>query len=230
MYHRVAPDGAPAGERYRVTPESFEEQLRWLRAEGYRSISLEEWTRAVHRHEPIRGRAVAITFDDGYRDFAEHAWPLLEKYGLSALVLLVAGEVGGVNRWDEPLGEEVPLLDWEEVRDLHGLGVEFGSHSVSHSPLTALSAEDVVRETALSRTVIARELDEAPAVFAYPHGDTDPAVQHLTGACGYTVGLTTRGGLATMSDSLLALPRVEVSGLGRFREFVAAVSGTGASA
>lgn len=220
MYHRVAPTGSPKTASYRVTPEAFEEQLRYLRDAGYYSVSLEDWHTAMEKKRPLPGRAVVITFDDGYIDFQRYAWPLLKRYGFSAMVFIVADCVGRTNSWDCAYGEMVPLLGWEEIWRLQDEGVEFGSHSVSHPFLTALSAEGIVREGARSRTILGRKLGKMVKAFAYPYGDVDRVVQHCIGACGYVFGLTTRKDLSKFYDPLLALPRIDVYGSGRIEDFV----------
>ncbi|MDB5077377.1 MAG: glycosyl transferase family 2, partial [Chloroflexi bacterium] len=225
MYHRVAPEGASALARYRVTPAAFEAQLRYLYAAGYYSAGLEEWRVARDSKKPLPGRAIVLTFDDGYRDFLTHAWPLLERYGFTATVFLVADRVGQHNHWDRAFGEDVPLLNWEEILYLQNAGIEFGSHTVSHCHLTALTAHETVREAARSRAILERNLKRAVTAFAYPYGDTNRAVQHLTGACGYIYGLTCRQGLSRYQDSLLALPRIEVSGSASLYDFIGALHG-----
>jgi hypothetical protein len=100
MYHRVAPTGSAAMTRYRVSPEAFEHQLRYLRDGGYYSVSLEDWRLAMQTKTPLPGRAILITFDDGYLDFQTHAWPLLQRFGFSTTVFLVAGAIDESNSWD----------------------------------------------------------------------------------------------------------------------------------
>jgi peptidoglycan/xylan/chitin deacetylase (PgdA/CDA1 family) len=99
--------------------------------------------------------------------------------------------------------------------------VEFGSHSVSHPHLTALSPQRIVHEGAHSRAILERELGVSCRAFAYPYGDVDPVVQHLIGACGYTFGLSCRPGSSGFQDTLLALPRIEVTGSDSLPEFTA---------
>lgn len=221
MYHSVHPNGSPETARYRVTPEAFEEQLRYLHEAGFYSVKLEDWHTAMASKSPLPGRAVSLTFDDGYLDFLAYAWPLLKRYGFSATVFLVAAEIGRSNCWDSFYGKEVPLLGWQELHQLQDQGVEFGSHSVSHLPLTALSVEEVVREGTRSRVLLERKLGVPIKFFAYPYGDVDQVVQHLIGACGYVFGLSCRPGLSSFQDSLLALPRIEVTGSDRLQEFIA---------
>jgi peptidoglycan/xylan/chitin deacetylase (PgdA/CDA1 family)/SAM-dependent methyltransferase len=225
LYHRIAPEGAAATARYRVTPEAFAEQLRFLRDSGYSTPRLCDWLRALETKEPLPGRSVLITFDDGYHDFAEHAWRLLREHGFSALVFLVAEAVGGTNHWDSAYEERLPLLSWEEIRRLRAEGIEFGSHAASHRPLSALPAAEAVRELARSRTILTRELGASPDAIAYPYGASDPVVQHLAGACGYLAGLTCNPRRSGFDDPPLALPRLEVRGDASFADFVALLEG-----
>jgi peptidoglycan/xylan/chitin deacetylase (PgdA/CDA1 family) len=228
MYHRVAPDGAAALARYRVTPGAFEEQLRHLRDAGYHSVGLEDWRIAMKNERPLPGRAVILTFDDGYMDFMTYAWPLLKSYGFSAIVFLVAGQIGGTNYWDRAYGEEVPLLGWEQIHRLRDEGVEFGSHSASHLPLSAVSPAEIVSEGARSRAILERGLGLPVRTIAYPHGAEDRIVRHLIGACGYIFGLSCQPGLSGFFDPLLALPRVEITGSDALPEFISKLSGAGA--
>lgn len=222
LYHRIAPEGAAATARYRVAPEAFAEQLLYLRDSGYHTPRLGDWLRSLESKEPLPGRAVLITFDDGYADFAAHAGRLLSEHGFSALMFLVADAVGGTNRWDEEYGERLPLLGWEEIRRLQAEGrIQFGSHAATHRPLTALSPTEAVRELARSRAVLTRGLGAPPVAIAYPHGAVDPVVQHLAGACGYLAGLTCHTARSGFDDPPLALPRLEVRGDASFADFVA---------
>ena len=223
MYHRVADDGPRQLERYRVTPRAFDEQIRYLRRAGFRGVSLAEWATAVAARRPLAGRAVAITFDDGYLDFLTAAWPILRRHGFAAEVFLVTDLVGATSRWDLRYGETAPLLDWEQVTALEDEGVRFGSHTAGHRSLTALPADEVVRECARSRSVLHERLSHRPTAIAYPGGDVDRAIAHLAGACGYGLGLTSEPGRARLAGDPLLLPRIEVTGSLSHAGFVAAL-------
>lgn len=210
MYHRVAPTGFESTSRYRVPPEIFEAQLRYLREAGYHSIHLDDWLFSMERKMPLPGKAVVFTFDDGYLDFKTYAWPILRKYGFLATVFLVTDHIGKSNSWDSVYGEELPLLGWNDIRNLQKEGVDFGSHTASHPYLTSLSPKEIVREGSRSRAVLSCALGKTVKTFAYPYGDVDMVVQHLIGACGYTFGVSCRNDLCGFHDPLLALPRIEV--------------------
>jgi peptidoglycan/xylan/chitin deacetylase (PgdA/CDA1 family) len=212
MYHRVADDGPAALRRYRLSPAAFDEQLHWLREQGYRGLTLGEWRTACERRRALPGRAVMLTFDDGYRDFAEEALPLLERHGFPATVFVVADAVGRTSDWDAAHGEPAPLMSWDELRALRVRGAELGSHTCTHRPPSGLSNAEAVRELVRSRALIEDELGEPPTAIAYPYGDLDRAVAHLAGACGYTLGFTCEPRCAELTERPLELPRLEVQG------------------
>ncbi len=212
MYHHVASAGATGRVRYCVPPAQFEDQLRRLADRGYRSVSLAEWRRAMDARRPLAGRGVTLTFDDGFVDFRDHAWPLLQRHGFAATVFLPTDRVGDASRWDAAVGDVAPLLDWKDIRALRDEGVEFGSHSATHAALTSLSPTEIAREALRSRIALEEQLESPVAAFAYPYGEVDRVVEALVGACGYVYGLTCEERPAELCDRLLALPRLEVRG------------------
>jgi peptidoglycan/xylan/chitin deacetylase (PgdA/CDA1 family) len=211
-YHRIADSGPASLRRFRVSPSEFDEQLHRLREEGYRAATLDEWRVGSRARRPLRGKALMITFDDGYRDFTENAWPLLERHGFTATVFVVTGAVGGTSAWDADHGDPAPLMGWDEIRELSRHGVQFGSHAHSHRPLCGLSNAEVVRELLASRVALEEQLGAPPSAIAYPYGDFDAVIAHLAGACGYSLGFTCNPRLAELTDHPLELPRFEVRG------------------
>jgi hypothetical protein len=90
MYHRVdEPDAHPAlyPGLISATPAAFDQQMRYL-AGNYRVLSMPEVLDACRTRTALPPRAVVITFDDAYCDFAEHAWPTLQRYSLPATLLV----------------------------------------------------------------------------------------------------------------------------------------------
>jgi peptidoglycan/xylan/chitin deacetylase (PgdA/CDA1 family) len=217
-YHRVATAGRPELAPWRVPPDAFEEHLRYLRSAGYRSVTLDQWLSAVRGRGRLPERPVLLTFDDGYQDFEDDAWPLLRRYGFSATVFLVSGRIGGMNDWDGDLGGDVPVLTWSSILQLQRQGVVFGSHSVTHPRLTTLSPEQVAEQGRQSRALLERRLGRPVQMFAYPYGDLDDDVVRLIGECGYRFALTCRTAAADKDNALLELPRIEVAGSDGVRE------------
>jgi glycosyltransferase involved in cell wall biosynthesis/peptidoglycan/xylan/chitin deacetylase (PgdA/CDA1 family) len=223
MYHRIAPEGPERRRRQRVTPDAFEAQLGYLRDCGFTSISLDQWQRYTARLGSLPTRPVLLTFDDGFADFAEHAYPRLRRFGFGALVMLVTGSVGRWNTWDSG-GASERLLDWDDVRRLAAEGIQFGAHSETHPRLTGLPPTHQFREAIAAGTAVRDALGSPADAFAYPYGDEDAVTRHIVGAAGFTFGLTTEMRRAARWDSLLALPRIEVSGLATLDEFIASLA------
>jgi len=210
LYHTISDGVQGELQRYAIPPAQFEEQLRYLAEHGYRSVTLDEWQSASRRGRSLPGRAVMLTFDDGYRDFLTAAWPLLRAYGFTALVFVVAARAGETNVWDSLWEQELPLLNWDEIRELAADGVQFGSHTMTHPRLTALSTEQLTQELMQARLVVERELDTSVTAIAYPWGAYDATVCKMAWACGYEYGMTIRTGHVSGQEPLLELPRIEI--------------------
>jgi peptidoglycan/xylan/chitin deacetylase (PgdA/CDA1 family)/GT2 family glycosyltransferase len=222
MYHRIADrDDGPADlAQYRVTPQAFEAQLRWLRQNGYHGITPGEWRAAIDSNRALTGRPVMLTFDDGYRDFATTAWRILGRFGIPATVAIVTDRVGAGAEWDARFGQPAPLMDWAQVQQVAAEGAHIASHSASHAALTTISAADTLREALRSRAAIERAVGIAPEAVVYPYGIHDPVAVRAFAAAGYTIGLGTWDDTATMLDDPMHLPRIDVNGFDDLDSFV----------
>ncbi len=174
LYHHV---GAPARGRFTsltITPDRFEQHVRWLARLGYRGVRLQDWLAARAGAERLPARPVLLTFDDGYADLARHAFPVLERYGFGATVFVVTGRIGGVNAWDTDAGAPpLPLLSAEQIRDWSARGIDFGSHGRSHARLSGLTDDVLADEVHGSRRELERITGERVRAFAYPYGAGD---------------------------------------------------------
>lgn len=219
MYHRIADSGSDHLARYRTSPEQFEEQLAYLRKNGYYGITLRQWWYQISRRQPLDGRAVLLTFDDGYADFFEHAWPLLDAYKFPATVFVVADAVGGRADWDSDLDDPPALLDWPTIRRLAAAGIDFGSHSGSHRSLTTMTPRAALAQERAARATFERELGQPVGTLAYPYGAVDEVVRQTMRAAGYQIGVETSEGMASVWDDPMAIPRREVRGDHSLEEF-----------
>lgn len=212
MYHRIAADGPVELERYRVAPDLFASQIAALDRSGYQTIRLEDWISAMRRHEPLRGKPIILTFDDGYRDFLTAAMPVLRAHGFSATVFLVADRIGGMSDWDSAYGEPSPLLSWAEVLALKDAGVEFGSHSSVHRKMTTMSRTELADDMVRARAVLEEGLATGVKTLAYPYGSQNDFVRNVIADLGFQAALTCEPGVSRFGDSLLRLPRITVPG------------------
>lgn len=107
-YHHVA-DPAASPLLYPglfTDPSEFAAQMEFL-ASRYRPVSLAELLAARRGEHALPLRSVLVTFDDGYRDFADHAWPILRRLGIPALLFVPTAYPGDPERafwWDRLYG------------------------------------------------------------------------------------------------------------------------------
>jgi peptidoglycan/xylan/chitin deacetylase (PgdA/CDA1 family) len=219
MYHRIADEGSPELARWRTGRRDFERQLEFLRANGYYSLTFEQWRAAANMRRSFPGKPIILTFDDGYTDFAHDVAPLLSQYGFRATVFIVSELVGASNVWDAELGESLALMGWEDIERLSAEGIDFGSHSSLHRPLVTLSQSELAKELSRSKRTLEERLGHAITSVSYPYGLHDATVESVAAACGYEYAVTTDEWPVSWSDSLLALPRLEVRGTETLEDF-----------
>ena len=187
--------------------------MRVLAEEGCTTLTMEQVSAHLSNGRPFPRQAAAITFDDGFANFASVAAPVLASHGFSATVYIIAGMVGRTTRWIDrgvPL-PSLPLLTWDEIRGLHSQGIEIGSHSITHGFLTRCSRRELDCELRESRATLEHELGVPVRLFAYPQGDYNSRVVAATRAAGYTSAVTVDQGRATLASNPLRLPRLLVS-------------------
>src|SRR5262245_33089754 len=103
-YHRIVEpgDGTLYPGVVSCTPPAFERQVRAL-ASRFHVISLAEAVAALRDRAALPPRALLLTFDDAYADFARHAWPVLRSQGLPAVLFVPTGFPDRADRpfwWD----------------------------------------------------------------------------------------------------------------------------------
>lgn len=84
-YHRVGTEGVPLYSR--LAPAVFEAQMRYVK-KHYRLVPLDQLSDELRRDADV-APTLAITFDDGYRDLYQYAFPVLQKYQIPATIYLI---------------------------------------------------------------------------------------------------------------------------------------------
>ena len=210
MYHKI--DRLPPGVRHPrnyVLPDQFAAQLAALRRWGYETISFNDWLAYRRGERALPRRPIILTFDDGYRSTYEIAWPLLQRYGFGATLFIVSDLIGKTNVWDVDEIQE-PLLGEAEIAQLRAGGVEFGSHTRTHLPLTTISPPQAVEELRGSRAALERLLGEPVRVLCYPYGKQNAATRTLARSAGYEAAVIARRRLNSRSADPLRLTRLRM--------------------
>ena len=208
MYHQVGRFAEPKKHRACYCDAGrFRAQMAFLRHAGYRVISMADACRALFGNHALPGRAVVLSFDDGYENFADEALPVLREFGYPSVLFAVSGLLGKRADWLSDDGEKPLLLDWRRLGELRESRVDIGSHSVSHARLSRLDPAQAWHEIADSKAALEDVLGEAVDFFAYPYGDYNPAVRDAVARAGYQAAVTCSRGAANTAPKPFEIPR-----------------------
>jgi len=204
MYHSISSGDGPTC----ISPDTFAMQMAELEESGNTVVSLTDIARWHRGHLVLPENAVAVTFDDGFLDFATHAFAQLYPRRWPSTVFLPTAKVGQREDWDQECTHK-RLLDWTMIEELAKAGVEFGGHSATHADLTRLSDTDLKREIRQSQQDIAQRLGCAPRAFAQPFGHSNRRVRNAIQEH-YDLSVGTRFDKARTKHDLFELPRIEM--------------------
>jgi peptidoglycan/xylan/chitin deacetylase (PgdA/CDA1 family) len=205
-YHSLDTSGSVVS----VAPQAFADQMGCLARMGYKGISLGEALdfRDLHGSWPADG--VVVTFDDGFANFYDCAYPVLLRHKFTATVFLVSGHMGGSNDWETPplgLGSR-PTLSWQQASEISAAGIEIGSHTKSHPDLQQIPLEMIEDEIRASKTEIENHTGKQVVSFAYPFGSFNRASLDIVKQC-FRAACTTFLRRAE-TDDLHKLPRIDM--------------------
>jgi peptidoglycan/xylan/chitin deacetylase (PgdA/CDA1 family) len=184
-YHDIGPEPK---EKLRIGVKAFEEQMRYLKAQGYRVVSLKDFLEFAAQKRQLPRKTVVLTFDDGWRSFRPYAQPILKELGFTATLFIYTDFVGGRS-----------ALTWADLRELAQEGFDIQAHSKTHEDLRRRPGEsdtDYARrmeaELAQPRELIRRQLGLSSGVLAYPFGAHDEPLVKLVKQYGYTAAFDVR--------------------------------------
>lgn len=222
MYHHIKdpkPEATAAQRRYIVRPAVFRQQLQWLKSHGYRPITLDQFSRAVHGQDvTLPEKPVIITIDDGFNDGARIAAPILEEEGFTAVYFIVVDHVQA-KADDRPTYGHV---DWEQLRALVAAGHEVQPHSLTHPLLAKVPREQMLREVVDSKRIMEEQLGVKMRFFCYPYGSVNDEVRQALRDAGYELGLTIRAGVEhPVGAGFMDVERIETQeDMARFEKYV----------
>ena len=161
MYHQVS---LSKSEGLTIAAEKLEAHFAYLKEKGYRTYHCSELLslRKLPHH-----RNVMITFDDGYVDQLELAYPLLKKYGLKATFFIPLKYLGKTDEWNSP---SYPIMTATQLRSLDPSVVELGFHSFAHRRYDEMTHNEVEADTKACFEITSEEKLPLSAVLAYPYG------------------------------------------------------------
>ncbi|SRR5712691_3516430 len=215
MYHEITTEPTSTG-RLAVRPDTFAQQLGYLKAAGYSTLTAGQFASALNFEgglnsagRSLPAKPVVLTFDDGFADFYDTALPLLERHGLTGTLFVTSGWTGGSGEY---LSRHRPpgMLSGEQIREIAGAGIEIGAHSVTHPELDQLSAGSLRQELVGGKQALEDLLGAPVPGLAYPFGYSSKAVRTSAAAVGYEYACVVGNRLASTGADRFALPRLTI--------------------
>jgi peptidoglycan/xylan/chitin deacetylase (PgdA/CDA1 family) len=210
MYHSVRPAGEVREGTSDVTREAFRRHLAYY-TDRFEVVDLPRVVPGVDP-DPTRKR-VALTFDDGYRDFYTEVRPLLHEFGVPATVFVVPGFVGGRRRREQAMntGHLFDVLTAEQLGDLADDDlVTVGNHTLTHHHLGKHHDRDLIESEVLdARDELESRFGLDVDRFSYPNGGHNAtSVEVVRGSHGLAVLDESRRPVRAADDPVL-LPRID---------------------
>jgi peptidoglycan/xylan/chitin deacetylase (PgdA/CDA1 family) len=206
MYHYISvppPDADKIRIGLSVPPANFEAHLRYLKENGYHTISLHQLLLSLTRGEPLPDKPIILTFDDGYRDNYENAFPLLQKYGFTGTFFLITNFI------DEG---RPAYVTWDQVKELAQAGNEIGAHTRDHPDLRGKDIDYLVWQILGSKEAIQNGAGLTPRFFSYPSGKYDDNVIAVLASAHYWGAVTVKQGVHQSSEKTFELQRIRIDG------------------
>ena len=149
-YHSLDDSGAVTS----VAPRDFDAHMRSLARRGFTGITLSDLLDGWAGQGTLPSKPVVLTFDDCFANLLPHAAPVLSELKFRATLFAISGRCGQTNDWpdQDPGIPRLPLLTWEELREMSAAGCEIGAHTVTHRQLSKLSVDEAKREILESKT------------------------------------------------------------------------------
>ncbi len=183
-----------------VLPKDFDDQMRYLKENNYHTITPEELYESLSGNHQLPENPVLITFDDGYLDNYENAYPILRKYGFKATIFVISSFVGKMDHY----------FTWEQAREMAEHGISIQSHTVDHKSMTDLSDEQLRAELVESRRKIQEEMGSPVDFIAYPTGTYNLHIAQMVKDAGYKAAFTIKYGNVDKASNIYALERVPI--------------------
>lgn len=199
MYHSI--DRNDKITKLSVSPENFERQMAFLKKHGYNVVTLDEMAGYIKSGKRPPNKTLAITFDDGFYNNYEYAYPVLKKYGIPAAIFVITDNIG-----------QPGWLGWKEIKEMSDSGlITIGSHTVKHGWLPATGTKQLRSELKDSKELIEKNIGREVGLFCYPLGAHDDRVKDAVKDSGYSCAVTTNPGKTKPNDDIFAIKRIKIS-------------------
>jgi peptidoglycan/xylan/chitin deacetylase (PgdA/CDA1 family) len=213
MYHYISVPPSPTDSLrvgLSVAPDAFDAQMNLLSERGFHSVTLLDVYTYLQNGQPLPANPIVLTFDDGYLDNYQFAFPILKKYGFVGTFFILSGpiDVGNPN-----------YLTWDMVAEMSDSGLDIELHSRDHFDLRNRSFDFLVYQLIGGRQTIEAHTGKPIHFMAYPSGKYDAAVLRVLASADFWAAVTTQDGRNHSIADALTWTRIRISGRASLQGF-----------
>lgn len=222
MYHEVNKNNLT---KLGVTPATLEKDLKYLRDNGYETISMTQLIQYVKGGAPLPEKPILLTFDDGYYNNYVYAYPLAQKYG-DKIVISVIGK--SAQDFSEVKDENLRYghASWEQIAEMIQSGcVEIQNHTYNMHKITngragcqkkrgesiATYTQAITKDIGTCQELIEQNTGWSPNTFTYPYGRVSEESVEIIKSMGFQATLTCKNGINRITrdpECLFGLRRI----------------------
>ncbi|MFC1521505.1 polysaccharide deacetylase family protein [Elusimicrobiota bacterium] len=199
MYHKIGHAPALSAQKELwIDPQTFAWHMEYLKSKGFESVTFKDISQGIMPEKPV-----IITFDDGYLNCYENAFPIMQHFNMRGVFYIVFNAIAKDNFWHDPKNEpRIPMMNLEQIITMQKAGMEIGSHTLDHKRLKTLLLDDAKYELNESKKQLEALINEEMTSFAFPYGNGEDSPDLINAAfdAGYKYVIGIHSGIWQMDS------------------------------
>ena len=200
MYHHISKSKGALGS-YVISPETFENDIKYLSENGYKSVTAKQLIEFTNKGTPLFDKSVMITFDDGYESFYAYAFDILKKYNFTAVLSVIGSQADKYSSINDH-NILYSNCSWDQLKQMQDSGiVEIGNHTYDlhtfgqRKGCKIKKGEDINEYKAMLKKDLLKNETQMKNrgidcyVFTYPFGKTCDSAKTVIEQLGYKISL-----------------------------------------
>lgn len=206
-----------------LTPQKFEEQIKWLKENGFTIVPLNEVVEYLQgTRASLPAKSVVISVDDGWESAYTYLSPIVQKYKIPVTLFI----------YPETISNGKNAMTWDQLTELQKTGLfDIQGHTYSHpnfkherKALSASAYEKFVKkELVNSKKILEDKLGKKITLLAWPFGIYDDYLEQEAANAGYVMAFSIDARTANKSYKPMAQPRFMIIDAQSMKTFTALV-------
>ncbi|MBM6552171.1 polysaccharide deacetylase family protein [Marinomonas ostreistagni] len=207
QYHHV---DANTPRSTSVSPEEFRQHMDYLKEANFEVVDLAQALKDIKAGVALPEKAVAITFDDAYRNIYSNGFDVLKAHDFPFTVFINTGPVEQGHS---------SFLTWAQMQEMQQSGAVFANHTVSHPYMLRLLEGETLeqwqarmeKEVSSVETLLNEKLGQSPNMLAYPYGESNELLRERMAEQGM-IAFGQQSGVVSKDSDFTNLPRFPAAG------------------